>query len=189
VIRAGVVIRAGINAGVVTTANAAPVADQSHPQSAKIPIRSEPGKPNEQVQVQLDPMSGCGSCPKSGGCGVQLIPMATKPDIVDCYLQAGECLSVGERVQVQLAEPGTGWLRMVMYAYGIPTIGMIIGALVGYWSAHALYLPQFTESLSLAGFAVGLAGGLIAWRRSEKSAPMRHAVESRLKLHRVIQER
>lgn len=138
------------------------------------------------VQVQLDPLTGCGACSASGGCGVQLLPVARVPFLVDCQMPQGAAVSVGDRVQVQLVEPDSHWLGIVIYAYGSPTIGMIFGAVAGFWCAHALHVPQFTESFSLAGFVAGLTGGLIAWCRAEKSVQMRYTDETRAKICKVI---
>lgn len=143
----------------------------------------------QSIQVKLDPMSGCGACSASGGCGVQILPVASAPLFVECQLPIGRAISVGDRVQVQLNEPDKDWLIIVLRAYGGPTVGMITGSLVGFWSAQALHMPQFTESFSLVGFIVGLAGGLIAWCGTEKSVQTRHADENRSQLYKVIQER
>jgi len=177
-----------IRSGVVNAATAATVDGKSISHSAIVPVQVSPTIPTN-VQVKLDPLSGCGACSASSGCGVQLLPISETPLIIDCQLPAGATVSVGDRVQVQLAEPGSDWLRVVLLAYGSPTIGMITGALVGYWSAVALHVPQFAESVSLAGFSAGLAGGLIAWFRAEKSVYMRHDNVNRLQPHKVIIER
>lgn len=173
-----------IRSGVVSAANAASRTSNLVNQSSDTTARV-----SSSIQVQLDPLSGCGACSASGGCGVQLLPVAQTPLLVDCQLPAGVVASVGDRVQVQLGEPGSGWLQVVALAYGGPTIGMIIGVLLGFWSSHALHMPQFSESFSLAGFVVGLAGGLIAWSRAENAAPKRKVGENQPQIHKVIQER
>jgi len=188
------VIRTGvICSGVISTANTAPDAGISV--TKPVEINTDTYKPVPQtivsstlntVPVQLDPLSGCGACSASGGCGVRLLPVAHVPLLVDCQMPPGAVVSVGDRVQVQLVEPDSDWLVIVIRAYGSPTIGMISGALAGFWCAHALLVPQFTEGFSLAGFVVGLAGGLIAWCRAEKSVQMRYHGETRALLHKVI---
>lgn len=147
------------------------------------------GNAEQTIQVQLDPLTSCGACSASAGCGVQLLPVAQTPQFVDCQLPAGAAVSVGDHVQIQLIEPASDWLGIVLRAYGSPTIGMICGVMVGFWSAQALHLPQFTESLSLAGLVAGLAGGLIAWSSAEKSVHMRYASENLATFRKVIQER
>jgi len=171
-----------IRSGVVSALSASSVI-------ANPKVTSNPAPQPRIVQVQLDPLSGCGSCSAAGGCGVQLLPVVQDPLLIDCQLPANASACIGERVQVKLAEPDGLWLSIVVRAYGGPTIGMIVGALGGYWIARALQIPQLGDSLSLAGFAIGLGGGLIAWSRAEKSVKMRNIGENRLPMHEIIQER
>lgn len=179
-----------IRTGVVSAVNAASekkTLDNNQP--AILHPVCPSGQMSRNVQVQLDPLSGCGACSASGGCGVQLLALPPAPLLIDCQLPEGVVLNVGDPVQVALAAPGDGWLPIVVKAYGMPTVGMIIGTLAGYWTALALHVPQSAEGLSLTGFVIGLAGGLIAWSRAEKSAPMRQHDENRFQIHKVIQER
>lgn len=173
-----------IRTGVVSVLIAASDAAISGTRSAIINANAE-----QTIRVQLDPLTGCGACTASAGCAVQLLPVAQTQLFVDCQLPAGAAVSVGDHVQIQLIEPASDWLGIVLRAYGSPTIGMICGVMAGFWSAHALHLPQLTESLSLAGLVVGLAGGLIAWSRVEKSVHMRYAGENLATFRKVIQER
>jgi len=69
---------------------------------------------------------------------------------------------------VRINDPDRGWLRIVSMAYGLPTIGMIFGAVAGYWAAMALQQTHLAELTSLLGFFLGLTGGLFAWDRAEK---------------------
>ena len=171
-----------IRLGVVSSANAVLNAGARDSKSAAVASAAP-----QTIQVQLDPLSGCGACSASGGCAVQLLCVANAPLIVDCQLSDGVAVSVGDRVQVRLAEPGSEWLGIVASTYLSPTIGMIAGVLAGFWSAHAFDMRQFSESLSLGGFVVGLTGGLIAWsKNNEKFVQMRHVGENRVQLHKVI---
>lgn len=122
-----------------------------------------------RVQVQLSPLSGCGNCASASGCGLQLLPAKNDLLALECLVTCDSHILVGDRVDVRLDEPDSGWLRVVTMAYGMPTIGMIIGAAVGYWAATGLQLTQARELISLLGFFLGLTGGLIAWGRVEKS--------------------
>lgn len=141
------------------------------------------------IQVELNPITGCGACSSAGGCGVQFLPASPNPVTLNCQIPDDATVTVGEQVQVQLPDPDSGWLRIVCYAYGIPSLGMVIGALLGYSIATALQLPHYTESFSLAGFVAGLAGGLIAWTSIEKSVQQRTSCENRSDMARIIQER
>jgi len=122
-----------------------------------------------QFHVQLAPLSGCGNCASAGGCGLQVLPANQALLSLDCSVTCETPISVGDRVNVSLAEPERGWLRIVGMAYGFPTLGMIMGAALGYWVATVLQLTHARELISLSGFLLGLTGGLIAWDRAEKS--------------------
>ena len=122
-----------------------------------------------RVHVELDPIVGCGNCAAAGGCGLQLLPTAQTPLFLDCAVNCDSAIAVGDQVRVHIADPDSRWLRVVGKAYGMPTMGMIIGAIVGYWVATALQLGHARELVSLVGFIIGLTGGLIAWDRTEKS--------------------
>jgi len=132
-------------------------------------VINAPGTRDRSFQVQLDPLAGCGTCASKGGCGLQLLPTSGAPLLLECQVARKLDIRRGDRVNVQLAEPDSGWLRIVFMAYGLPTFGMIIGAVSGYWVAIALSIGDARELLSLLGFFIGLTGGLIAWDRAEKS--------------------
>lgn len=129
------------------------------------------------VPVMLNPLSGCGSCQAAGGCGIKLLPSSPDALVVDATQAAHLTLCAGDQVQVHLPDPDTGWLRMVVLAYGLPSLGMLFGALAGFWLADVMQLSQWRDALSFLGFVAGLGGGLIAWNRAEKS------VTDRVKQH------
>ena len=121
----------------------------------------------------LNPLAGCGSCTSSGGCGIKFLPSAPDTLLVDAQKASDMRLCEGDQVQVHLPDPGSGWLRLVTIAYGLPSLGMLFGALAGYSVANVMQLSHWRESLSLVGFVVGLGGGLFAWSRAEKSVTAR----------------
>lgn len=150
-----------------------------------------PGLKDQQFQVHLDPLSGCGSCASStqsdsAGCGLQLLPTQGAPLLLNCQVACESPISRGDRVRVQLAEPDSGWLHIVCMAYGLPTFGMVIGALIGYLIATAAQLHGAEELLSLLGFFAGLTGGLIAWNRAEKSTREWHASQHRVDTATIV---
>lgn len=130
---------------------------------------SQNGSPAKLLTVRLDTLVGCGSCSAAGGCGVQLLPSANKAVQIECPLPPNSRVSVGQTVQVSIPEPTQGWLILVLSAYGWPTIGMLGGAMAGFWAATLLDVAQHQELFSVLGFAVGLGGGLLAWNRMNKS--------------------
>jgi len=128
------------------------------------PVSNQPN-----VEVLIEPLAGCSNCSSSGGCGVQLLQTRHTNLLLHCQNAGQSQIFEGDRVRVCIAEPDSGWLRVVFMAYGLPTIGMIAGTAAGYGAAITLGITHSSELTSLLGFALGLAGGLIAWNRAEKS--------------------
>lgn len=141
--------------------------------------------PSRQFEVALESVAGCGNCASAGGCGVQMLPANQTPLQIKCTAaQLHSELVTGSRVSVKIAEPNSGWLKLVGLAYGLPTVGMIAGALVGYYLALFLALVDYAEVASALGFGLGLGGGLIAWDRFDKSSKSdsicKHQIDSGL---------
>ena len=108
--------------------------------------------------VELDDASACTRCANGRGCGAALFTPPGRSLRLDCALEAigtdGEepgAARVGARVEVTLAASGARWLVPVALAYGLPTLGLLAGALAPEpWTPFAA--------------AAGLGGGLLAWR-------------------------
>lgn len=132
-------------------------------------------------------MSSCGSCSAANGCGVQLLPTAQSAITIECSSQAHPDLTIGDRVAVRVPEPDAGWLRVVGFAYGMPSLGMVLGALAGHWGARLLQMPDSSELFTLLGFFLGLAGGLIAWSRAEKTVRKHYNSASSPQLATVVE--
>ena len=117
--------------------------------------------------VELDEAAVCGSCSKGGGCGIVLLPVASSRVQIPCQNNVGA--RPGDRVTVALAEPDANWLWMVLAAYGLPTLGLTAGSLLG-----------------LAGAALGLAGGLWAGSRISRSLAVRAEAGLRPRDARIV---
>ena len=134
------------------------------------------------AHVQLDLLAGCGRCSQSGSCGVQLLPQKQQAISLECELPQSHTVALGDRVTVEVAHPDKAWLIIVSLAYGLPIIGMLLGAGGGYL-LHGLLSHAFVSTsaaldslwfpsrdlLSAMGFLFGLAGGLFAWDRRKHS--------------------
>lgn len=121
------------------------------------------------VEVELDNASGCNGCSRAGGCGIQFFPTTHVPIKVQCRSIVDATLRQGDRVRVSVAEPTVSWLRVVLLAYGLPTVGMLVGAFAGYGLAEWTGAPSATDLYSLIGLVIGLAGGLFAWNSLYKA--------------------
>ena len=107
--------------------------------------------------VELDGAAACARCARGRGCGAAVFAPAGRPLRLDCALEpagsavAATAVRVGTRVEVDLHDTGSRWLVPVVLAYGLPTLGLLAGALV----------PEPWTPLTAVA---GLVGGLLAWR-------------------------
>ena len=126
---------------------------------------------SDVAHVELDPLASCGRCSRSGSCGVQLLPAKQHAIHIECTLSKPHQLALGDRVTVNIDNPDSAWLSMVSLAYGLPVLGMLLGAAGGF-VLHDMLSPTAAklgfslpsqDLFSAIGFVVGLAGGLFAW--------------------------
>jgi positive regulator of sigma E activity len=130
-------------------------------------VRSDRVLPASDALVELDESAGCGSCSKGRGCGIVLLPAGRSRVQIPCQNNVGA--RPGDRVTVALAEPDANWLWMVLAAYGLPTLGLTAGSLLG-----------------VAGAALGLAGGLLAGSRISRSLAVRAEASLRPRDARIV---
>lgn len=133
------------------------------------------------LTVELDPLFGCDACASAGGCGIRFLP-GKRTTTMQCRNPTGLRLAPGDAVQVRFSDSETPWLSIVAQAYGIPTLGMLLGTAGGHLAAGSLragvntdvvsnsgIIMALVSGLPALGFALGLAGGLFAWNRIAKS--------------------
>ncbi len=115
----------------------------------------------DQVLVALDPHSHCGQCSKSGSCGISFStePHKTPQIVCDNPLQA----KLNDQVELQISEPSSRWVLIVAIAYGVPTLGLLLGAMLGSWGATLLPGSLNPDLMAALGGLLGLCGGLFAW--------------------------
>lgn len=126
------------------------------------------------VLVELWPISGCAGCERQrqagfgpGHCGIDLLGLSTSPSVrsfIEVPLSnvrmstgsASDC-RIGESVRVELPEPDARWLTLVFMVYGLPTLGLLVGAGLG---------ALVGEPAAIATAFAGLFAGLHIGRRA-----------------------
>lgn len=124
------------------------------------PCDSQPGRiiafRNDEVAVLTEGRGGCGRCQQPGGCGRPVLPKATTT-----WVKNDNDYQVGDEVLLHVATPALE--KAAWVAYGVPLVGLIVGAGVG---------VPLGDAASVATALVGLWGGLawVRWR-THKLAP------------------
>lgn len=119
------------------------------------------------VRVSLKPGASCARCAHGSGCGLGLAETAAIT--IDCAVD-GALPEIGDAVTVERSDQGSAWLWVVAAGYGLPTLGLVIGAVLGHKTGAALGLPTeasavlFEDAAAALGGLAGLAGGVLAWR-------------------------
>lgn len=120
---------------------------------------------NTRVSVELSGISACKRCEKGVGCGVGVFSYGSRAVQLDCL--ATVKVHRGERVEVELDTGDSSWLWLVAGAFGLPTVGVLAGGLLGQaWVSAQDSLPLSVPADIVTAMValLGLAGGVIAWR-------------------------
>ncbi len=113
-----------------------------------------------QIRVIVTPAEACARCASARGCGLGLGSAA--PIQLNCEVD-GALPAVGDAVAVDAGIEGSGWLLVVAAGYGLPTLGLLGGVVIG--ASMPAMLAGLTPDLAAAcGGSLGLAGGVLAWR-------------------------
>lgn len=124
----------------------------------KAPINSriDPSNGAERLLVELHPASSCQRCARGEGCGAGLLASASQPVQLVVHDRLGA--KVGQWVQIE-GSSDPNWLRVVASAYGLPTLGLLSGAI----------LPRMigveAEWVAVSGAAIGLCCSILLWQR------------------------
>lgn len=96
--------------------------------------------------------SACSSCQAKSGCGQQSLKQLGRP--VSLWIPAVEhSVQVGDQVMVELPEGAVA--RSALALYGVPLIGLTLGAALGQWAAWPEWQMLLSAGVGLAiGFAV-----------------------------------
>ncbi len=132
--------------------------------------------------VELDSQSQCLRCQRGKGCGAVWFDPQRPGVTLRIETPVGSPApslpgaSVGQSVVVEIDDSGSAWLWPVVAAYGLPLFGMltatgitssITGVLASADSA-ALAAPG-RELVVLLSAALGLYGGILAWKKLSSS--------------------
>lgn len=108
----------------------------------------------QYAYIRTQRESGCGGCRSEQTCGTstlaRLFSMGTQP-----LLKLPNDINARPGDQVELALEGHNLISQAFMAYGLPLIGLFIGALVALW-----LWPDGGDVATIAGSLLGL---IIAW--------------------------
>lgn len=107
---------------------------------------------NQGVWVESMQQSACGACQAKQGCGQHTMSRLGRP--VKLWVETNEAFNVGEQVRLSLPQGALAASALAMY--GLPLIGLLVGAILG---------NQFgSDAYSLMGGGIGLVFGLLSAR-------------------------
>lgn len=104
--------------------------------------------------IRTERESGCGGCQSEQTCGTstlaRLFSMGTQP-----LLKLPNDIQARPGDQVELALDGHSLIGQAFIAYGLPLVGLFMGALLALW-----FWPQGEDASTIVGSLLGL---IIAW--------------------------
>ncbi len=120
-----------------------------------------------KATLALLPLAGCAGCERqrqagfgNGHCGVDLLGLSSAKNrtLIEVSVSEQQALqlTVGSEVSVQIPTADKHWLSLALQVYGYPTLGLMVGAVIG---------SLFSEWASVALSVVGLCTGLWLGRR------------------------
>jgi len=111
---------------------------------------------DSQLRVELSAASACQRCAKGMGCGAASLKFDQMP--VQLIVNDRTGAKAGQYVGLQMDEDPR-WLWLVAGAFGLPTLGMLLGA----------NLPRIVgltlEWTAICGALAGLLSGIVLWRK------------------------
>ncbi len=116
------------------------------------------GVDGDLATVRVDSRGGCGRCHEPGGCGgVQLTQVfCARPEEVT--VPNREHATVGEDVMVSVSS--AAFYRGVITGYGIPLVGVLLGAIVG-----SMLIGSDLGAIIFSGLGLVGAWGIVHRRR------------------------
>ena len=120
------------------------------------------GNTQKLVTVVLKQASACRQCARGSGCGAGLLSTGQNAGI-ELQCQTDQSVYRGQNVTIEIDDPNSGWLLVVLIAFGLPILGLGFGLAAGSWSAWALSVTETADWPAAVGAFVGLTGGVLAW--------------------------
>jgi len=114
------------------------------------------------VTVILKQASACRQCARGSGCGAGLLTSGQSAGI-ELQCRTDQSVYRGQNVTIEIDDPASGWLLVVLIAFGLPILGLGFGLAAGNWSALALSVAETADWPAALGAFVGLTGGVLAW--------------------------
>jgi len=105
------------------------------------------------------------------------------PVTLDCEVD-GAVPALGDTVAVEAATEGSSWLLVVAAGYVLPTVGLVLGVVVGAAVTNPPAGPESDVAAAWGG-VLGLAGGVLAWRLLAPRFRILHSRGPRAKLVRT----
>ena len=129
----------------------------------------------DSVRVATTPGGGCGACSENGACGLLLYQTGSEGQEV---LVADNAIGARPGDSVELELPPGVELGLSALVWGVPVLGLVVGAAVGALGHAALGLSQDAGVLLGAGLGTGLAYALLRVidRRAARSRRIRPRV-------------
>lgn len=119
--------------------------------------------------VEVEGVSACQRCAQGQGCGAGIFAQGIQPSQLSCFTSVR--LSASQSVDIEIEEADSSWLWLVVGAYGLPLMGVLVASLTANWAAPILSGSRVLGgTVSVDGVVaiaalLGLAGGVIAWRK------------------------
>ncbi len=123
----------------------------------------------ESAIIRIEPASQCSRCAKGQGCGAGIFNQGAAGIELTCSSE--QAITAGDEVVVEFDDDAhAGWLWLIFGAYGLPTLGLVTTIMASslvlddLWPSSSMSLALQDLFMAIAGL-VGLAGGVIAWRK------------------------
>ena len=118
------------------------------------------------VTVVLKQASACRQCARGSGCGAGLLTSGQGSGHgsgIELQCRTDRSVYRGQNVTIEIDDPNSGWLLVVLIAFGLPILGLGVGLAAGSWLGLALSVAETADWPAAIGALVGLTGGVLAW--------------------------